>query len=250
MLLDDDFNQYERDYIKRIGGSDKTGSIYPGMIYTYAKAIREVKQKALDSSLDEWDYAILETIRRDDYSAPLKYGTLRTYEALLKLHCHGMIIRMERDLTFDEQERVQAWLDSAIFKQYKARLKRIMTKKVKARLKIISYILGLDDKFYMLELTDAGIDAARLKRAEIAAIYDTMCKQYARDSTMFHKDAESYEKFLPTLLIMGFMGASTGAVLAASSSQYSVLVSEAGYAHVDLFGSNGDFDAGGFEFGG
>ena len=106
-----------------------------------------MKQAALDSPLDEWDHAVLEAVRRDDYSAPLRFGTVRTSEALLKLYCHGMIRRMEREPTFDEQERVQAWMDSAAFKQYADRLKRMMTGDVRgpiadnilARITLASY---------------------------------------------------------------------------------------------------------------
>ena len=212
-----------------------------------------MKQAALDSPLDEWDYAVLETVRRDDYSAPLKFGTVRTSEALLKLYCHGMIRRMEREPTFDEQERVQAWMDSAAFKQYADRLKRMMTGKVKARLEMISRILGVDGKSDMLELTDAGSEAVNAKRAEMAAIYEDMDKRHAADGAKFYKDAQSYERFLPTLLAMGFAGAATGAVLASAGAQYSGRGNYAGGpgdTSMDNLDVCGDFDAGEFGLGG
>ena len=199
-LLDDDFKRYEHDYLIRTAAGEAGPQAHTNA-EKYAKAIDDMKQAALDSPLDEWDYAVREAVRRDDYSAPLKFGTVRTSEALLKLYCHGMIRRMEREPTFDELERIQAWMDLAAFKQYADRLKRIMTGKVKARLEMISRILGVDGKSDMLELTDTGSEAVNAKRAEMAAIYDDMNKRHAAGSAKFYKNAQSCERFMPGMHI-------------------------------------------------
>ena len=146
--------------------------------------------------------------------------------------------------TFDEMERTQAFLDSVAYKQYKDRLGRIMTKKVREQIALVLEILEVHEISDLLELTDKGKDVLRTKREEIAGLYETMNKQYVENRVNFYDAASSFEWALPMLITMGFTGPMMMYMLASSDAQYSNLVhSQMNWTY---FGADG-FDAGGFD---
>ena len=245
--MDGDFKDYEREYLERIneGITVHAESHEQRKARLHGEHLDDAKKAGTESKLDSWDYAVLDMIRRENLRAPMKFGTLRTCESLLKLHCHGLIRRLDRRPTFDEMERTQAFLDSAAYKQYEDRLKRIMTNEVAERLELISEILGTKRTTDLLDLTDKGKDALKTKRVEIVALYEKMSKQYVKNRTDFYEMASSFEWALPMLVTMGFAGPMMMYMLASSDAQYGSLV------HSHVYGSDfgADFDADGVDFG-
>ena len=203
-----DFEFYEREYLDRVvKGKPIPAESYKQLKARFRKELLESARKAAGrAELDSWDYAALEMIRRGDMRGPMKFGTVRTCESFLKLYCHGLVRRLDRKPTFDEMERIQAFLDSPAFKQYESRLKRIMTKYGEERLALVVEILGIKDISDLMDLTDKGKEALKAKRAKTAALYEKMAKQYSKNRTDFYKAAPSYEWVLPTMVAMGLPG--------------------------------------------
>ena len=245
--MDDDFERYEDDYLKRLADGESTST---KSYELHKECINAVRKTASETELDSWDYAVLEMIRREDLSGPLKFGTMRTYEVFLKLYCQGLIERLDRKPTFDELERIHAFLDSAAYKQYEKRLRRILTNDVKSRLDIIREITGAKDVFDLFDVTNHGTEILKVKRAEIISLYGKMSKQYANDRTNFYENASSYEWALPMMFVMGFTGSVMVSMMASSGAKYAGLgYGFNAYGDMGMLGGN-DFDVSGFDFGG
>ena len=250
--MDDNFKYYEHEYLKRLADGESTSFKSPEQqkIELHKEHLNAIRKTVSETKLDSWDYAVLEMIRREDLSGPLKFGTLRTSKAFLKLYCHGLIERLDREPTFDELERIHAFLDSAVYKQYEKRLKRIMTKDVKIRLDIIREITGARNAFDLFDVTNHGTEILKAKRAEIVVLYEKMSKQYANDKTNFYENTSLYEWALPMMFAMGFTGSVMVSMMALSGAQYAGLDYGINTFGDINMGGGGDFDASGFDFGG
>ena len=245
--MNNDFERYEDDYLKRLADGESASTKSHEL---HKECINAVRKTASETELDSWDYAVLEMIRREDLSGQLKFGTMRTYEALLKLYCHGLIERLDREPTFDELERIYAFLDSAVYKQYEKRLSRLMTKDVKIQLDTIHEITGVKDAFDLFDVTNYGTEILKVKRAEIISLYGKMSKQYVHNRTDFYENASLYEWALPMMFVMGFTGSVMVSMMASSGAQYAGLgYGFNAYGDMGMMGGN-DFDASGFDFGG
>ena len=249
--MDDEFERYEDGYLKRLAGGKPAlaASNEQRRAKLHEERLNAAKNTADKAKLDSWDYAVLEMVRRFDMAGPLKFGTVRTSEALLKLYRKGLIRRLDRGPTFDELERIHAFLDSDAYKRYAERLNRIMTNEVKERLGIIQEIIGAKNQTDLLDVTERGGHALKSKRAEIVTLYEKMDGQYNNDRASFYKNVPSYEWALPMLATMGFAGPVMGYMLASSDAQYAALdpkTLELG----DFDAGGGDFGASGFDFGG
>lgn len=157
-VLGEDFGQYERGYLEMVA---KGVRLDPGTpAEKAARARRErmeaARKAAAETDLDQWDYVAPELFMRDDMRIPMKVGTVRSNESFLKLFCHGLIARLDRPPTFDELERIQTFLDSAEFRQYKNRLNKLMTLEVKERLEPVAEIIGIHGERDMLDVTEEG----------------------------------------------------------------------------------------------
>ena len=233
--MDRDFEEYEREYLKRLA-MDKPApaeSYRQRAARLHEELVESAKKEARNTELGSWDYAILFMIRRGDLGAPMKTGTLRYHESLLRLHSHGLVTRLGRRLTFDETERLQAFIDSPAYRQYRDRLKRIMTVEVAGRIALVTEILGTGNAPYLMELTDAGTEALNAKRAEAAELYGKMAMQHTKDRTAFYKDMPSYEGMLPVFFAMGMTGPVMAAMLVSSDIQYNAY-DQPGIAEIDL----------------
>lgn len=206
--MDSDFDEYEREYLERRakGISPESGTLAENLAEMHRKRVEAARKSAAEAALDAWDYVVLEMVRRDDPRIPMKVGTARSAESLLRLFCHGLVAKLDRAPTFDELERIHAFLDSAEHKQYVARLNRLMTKEMRGRLEIVAEITGVCDKGDMWHMTDDGRRALQAKRSEVTALYDQMSKQYREDRAKFYENAESYAWALPIMVAMGFSG--------------------------------------------
>lgn len=239
MTLDDDFKRYEREYLQR-----HTTNIRPGTEeWRQRERIEAARKAATEAELDSWDYVVLEMIRREDPRIPMKIGTVRSFESFLKLFCHGLIAKLDRPATFDELERIHAFLDSAEYKQYKNRLRKLMTQEVEECLKTVVAITGVRNQEDMWDLTDEGRRALQTKRVEIIALHDRMTKQYRANRTDFYENAESYVWALP---LMVAMGVGTGVMMAymhsVADASYGMLYSVGRPEYADI-GYGADFGA-------
>ena len=205
MVLDQDFEKYEQEYLERYvgGGGQNSKSLAAKAVRERRERMDAAKKTAAGAGLDSWDYVALEMIRREDLRISIKLGTMRSAESRLKLFCHGLITKRERDPTFDELERIQAFTDSVEYKQYKDRLKRLMTLEVRERLRLIDEITGT---VYMWDLTDKGRRELRAKYAEMVALHNQLTKKYENDKAGFYEEVESLDWALPMMVVMGLSG--------------------------------------------
>ena len=243
MPPDCDFEEYEQEYLKRMGLETEGEG-----------AVARLRREASESPLDPWDYAVLEMVRRDDLAIPLKLGTMRAAKSFLKLHCHGMICKPDRKPAFDEMERIQAFLDSAVFDSYKSNLKKIMTREAAAFFQMVAKITGVNDTTDMCKLTPKGQKALAEERARAAKVCEEINRQYRLDSADFYERASEHESHLPLMVIMGLVSGSMLAHMqAASDAQYGILADMAvGNVHFEgACGLSGFGDSGfgpSFEF--
>lgn len=243
--MDDNFQQYEREYLERRDMDSKPDT--KTKEGRQRKRIEAARKAATEADLDSWDYVVLEMLRREDPRIPMKIGTMRSTESFLKLFCHGLIAKLDRPATFDELERIQAFLDSAEYKQYEDRLNKLMTREVEERLKMVAEITGVHSQKDLLDLTDKGRRALPAKRAEIIALHDRMVRQYRANRTDFYKDAESYVWALPMMVVMGL---GTGTMMAYLHSVAGVscsMLDGIGRLEYADMGYDVDFDTG-FDF--
>lgn len=235
----DDFDAYERDYLERCsrGLTIKARA--------HIERVEAVRKAATKADLEPWDYAILYMIKREDPRIAIKAGTVRSSESILKLYCHGLIAKMDRPATFDELERLQMFLDSAEYKQYQNRLRRLMTTEVAERLKIISEITGTYNEKDMLDITDEGDHTISAKRAEIITLYEQIHTQYHNNKAEFYRDVQSYMWALPMMIVMGI---GHGAILSHMHSMSDIPYTiHDGASQMD-FGGVGEMDfASGYE---
>lgn len=236
--MGNDFDEYEREYLKRHarGLEIKSETLEEGKIRVFRERVEAARDAATKADLDVWDYVVMEMLRREDPRISIKVGTVRSSESILKLFCHRLITKLNRAPTFDELERIQMFLDSAEHKQYERRLRKLMTKEVAERLKIIIEITGIHNQKEMWDITDEGKNALQAKHAEIITLYEKMDKQYRNNKADFYRDAESYMWALPMMVVLGI---GTGAMMA-----YMHSISNVPYMMFDGADSLGFTDAG------
>ena len=230
------FERYEREYLARRGVDELTPEER-----RWVARVEAARKAATEAALDPWDYVVLEMARRGNPRISMKVGTMRAAESFLKLFCHGMIAKLDRPPTFDELERLQAFLDSAEYRQYKDRLRKLMTEEVKGRLKVVSEITGVRGPEDMWDLTDKGRGAPRTKRAEIIALHDRMDKQYRADRTAFYKDVESYVWALPMMAVMGIGAGAMMAYVHSVAGASHVMLDSVGHLECADIGHGVDF---------
>lgn len=235
-----DFEQYEREYLERRAKGIKpdAGTLAEEAARLRRERMESAKKAATEAALDSWDYVVLEMLRREDPRIPMKVGTVRSAESFLKLFCHGLTAKLDRPPTFDELERIHAFLDSTEYKQYENRLKKLMTKEVGWRLGLIAEITGVRGAEDLWDLTGEGRSALQAKRAEIIALHDRMVEQYRTNKADFYENVLSYAWALPMMVLMGL---GTGAMMA-----YVHSVADASYG---MLGDAGHMDHGGMDFG-
>ena len=230
--------QYESDYLRRID------SLPVDQNQKLQTKIESVK----NSPLNNWDYAVLECIFREDFYGTIKLGTIQFTESTLKLYHNGMIRKLDRELTFDERERLQRWLDSPMFKSYSSNLSKVMTEDAKEFIEEVLSLTGckvmsgwkklkasvnmsaddFDDSF---ELTEKGHTVLRKERKKMTRLYSEMKKQYATDPELFYDKQSEYEIYVPMMLVMGMHGflLSSLAGAAAYDSGFSDGMMQAGF---------------------
>ncbi|MCY4491297.1 MAG: hypothetical protein OXC46_07525 [Thaumarchaeota archaeon] len=261
--MDEVFKQYEHDYVQRIlSGQNRDIKNVETLEAPQERLQKEMVRKVSEVSLDSWDYAMLERIRRDDMTMEMKFGIMRTAESLLKLYCHGMVRVLDYKPTFDELVRMQEFLDSPIYKQYQSRVEKFMTEEVREHLDMVYGILGIKPKFTFWEkikgldakminhtfaLTGRGRESLSAKRVEALETYKKLNVQYLKNRSEFYnsmEDASPVMMVLPLMFAMGLSGAMMGHAASLAGTEYTVLYE--GYGELNL-GYGSGFDGSGFE---
>ena len=121
-----DLEEYEKEYLKRHENQKKEN----GKGQTIKKAEEEKKEKTevskLLKTLDYADYTMLESQRTSNVLSCLHLGFEKILEAEKKLFRCGLTEKLKRKLTFSEKEKLERQKDTPQFKQYQARIQRIM----------------------------------------------------------------------------------------------------------------------------
>ena len=99
-----------------------------GWLTADAERQQDMLNQARAAALEPWDFAALEMMRREDMAAPMKVGTMRFTRSMLRLYAHGLVAKLDREPTFDERERINAFRKSPRFKSYAGNVKDTATK--------------------------------------------------------------------------------------------------------------------------
>ena len=180
----------------------------------------EVINTAKNSKLDIFDYAILDMMNRDDYCFSFRFGMLKTCESMLKLYCHGMIEKLDRNPTFEEMEKIAAFIGSHASLQYEKMLEGIMTEEVENRIKLIFGVIEIENPTDMMNITENGTLAVYEKRMEMLDLYENMKSQYESSKKEFTKHISEYEKYMPMLMLMGLQGEMIHYMVFSSNHKY------------------------------
>ena len=119
-----------------------------------------LRKKYTQAELTKDDSLILEMLQRGDWFALFGMGTMRVTMAMLRLHCHGMIRMADRaKLPFDERQRVQALLDSQLYRGYVSTMSRVVDGSDKRFFEAADNIMGIDHGDilpYTVSITEDG----------------------------------------------------------------------------------------------
>ena len=85
--------------------------------------------------MNNTDYTLLECQRRENLLLSMHIGMIEQLDSIEKLFRCGLIKRFDRKPTFSEKEKVEKQKDTPRYKQYVARIQRIMDSELKQRIK-------------------------------------------------------------------------------------------------------------------
>ena len=174
MGSDKELEEYERDYLKRLeeakNSSDKD----------YAEKSEKESQivNELLATLSAKDYFMLESMKKDDLYAMLKFGTIETMEIFEKLYRCKLIKKLDRKLSFTEKEKMEKFKDSVAYKQHEARLKRIMDDELIQRTREHMVKMGMESPDGYCEPTEFGKETLEKKREELKPKWEELQSLY------------------------------------------------------------------------
>ena len=206
-MTNKDLEEYEKEYLEKLEKKKEPSE--------EEKIEKEREFSKEIENLNTADYTLLEAERRENLLLSLNVGLMEGLDSTEKLYHLGLIKKLDRKLTFSEKEKLERQKDTPQFKQYVARLQRIMDSEAEQRIREYQANLGLrkvDDPF---ELTEKGKQILEKKRKELEIIWKEMNSAYdSKDKQLFQKKVESNKSFFPLFLIMGFTnGAMMGAMM-------------------------------------
>ncbi len=219
-------------------------------------AVKEKNEKEIRDMIenfDLWDYVVLEAIRRENFMASIKIGTMRYLTAAEKLHYCGMI-KWRHDLDIDEREKLQEFYDSVQYKAYKDRLEKV-TKygefvDINSRMKELTH----GKKYSKPHLTPLGLEHLQQQREKTKVAWLKLKEMRDKgDMEAFAEQSKQDLLMMPMFLLFGF---ANGALLSA-------MMLDAGINDVPFSGEIGTInmapsydsydygmDGGGIDFGG
>lgn len=186
-----------------------------GRLTIDAERQQDMLNQARTATLEPWDFAVLEMIRREDMAVPMKVGTMRFTRSMLHLYAHGLVAELDREPTFDERERLNAFLKSPRFKAYADNVKDTATKYDRRYFEDVASIMQEKDIHAMWDLTDAGVSALETERQKAIAEYAKLQDRYKNDPVGFY-NSRGNETYMPLMLAMGMSGPMIGYIAASN----------------------------------
>ena len=216
----------------------------------------EEKSKEIEN-MNNTDYTLLECQRSENILLSLHIGMIEQLDSIEKLFRCGLIKRFDRNPTFSEKEKVEKQKDTPRYKQYVARIQRIMDSELKQRIKDYQTKLGLKKPDDWLDLTEKGKEVVAKKRKELESVWAELKSSYDKgNKQVFRKTLDQNKSMFPLFMVMGFAnGAMMGSMLGMNHMIMADFMAEVDYAYDAGYADNsggalpaegGDFgDAGG-----
>ena len=175
-----------------------------------------------EESLTPKDYALLDSIKRENLKFSLKLGIIEGLEMNLKLMRAGLIEKLNREATLDEKEKMQAFIDSPAQQKRLTRIQKLASKEDIKKIKEIADELGAKSDFDLVDLTDKGKKVLEEKRKEIEQEWKELELCYEQeDKTKFREKVNQWGNHLFLFLIMGFAnGAMMGTMMNKMDTNY------------------------------
>jgi len=206
-----DLEEYEKDYLKRIAKTDEEKEAEDKK----DKQIEKKEVSKLIKSLDHADYTLLESERTSNILLNLQLGFEKVLDSWKKLYRCGLVKKLERKLTFSEKEKLERQKDTPQFKQYQARIQRIMDSEMKEKLRDYMTQLGLKTGDEPFELTEEGKKVLAKKRKELESVWAELKSSYDKgNKQVFREKLDQNKSMFPLFMVMGITnGAMMGAMM-------------------------------------
>ena len=207
--------EYEKEYLKRHENQKKEND--KGQ--TIKKAEGEKKEKKevskLLKNLDHADYTLLESQRTTNILLNFQLGFEKVLDSWKKLYRCGLVKKLERKLTFSEKEKLERQKDTPQFKQYAARIQRIMDSEMQEKLRDYMTQLGLKTGDEPFELTEEGKKILAKKRKELESVWAELKSSYDKgNKQVFREKLDQNKSMFPLFMVMGLVnGAMMGAMM-------------------------------------
>ena len=242
-----DLEEYEKEYLEKLEKKKEPSE--------EEKIEKEMEFSKEIENLNIVDYTLLESQHRGNLLLCLHHGFMEMLDSGEKLYRLGLMKKADRKLTFSEKEKFERQKDTPQFKQYAARIQRIMDSETEQRIREYQANLGLRNLDDPMDVTDKGKQILEMKRKELEIIWKEMNSAYdGKDKQLFQKKVESNKSFFPLFLIMGFTnGAMMGAMMGNMGMNSEMYMQDMDMAYDQGYGdaggalpAEGDFgDAGG-----
>ena len=206
-----DLEEYEKEYLKRYENQKKENSV--------TKTEEEKKEKKevskLLKNLDHADYTLLESQRTTNILLNFQLGFEKVLDSWKKLYRCGLVKKLERKLTFSEKEKLERQKDTPQFKQYAARIQRIMDSEMQEKLRDYMTQLGLKTGDEPFELTEEGKKILAKKRKELESVWAELKSSYDKgNKQVFREKLDQNKSMFPLFMVMGLVnGAMMGAMM-------------------------------------
>ena len=166
-------------------------------------------------NLDHTDYTLLEGQRTTNLLSGLHIGFEKMLDSSQKLFRCGLVQKLKRKLTFSEKEKLERQKDTPQFKQYQARIQRIMDSEMKEKLRDYMTQLGLKTGDEPFELTEEGKKILAKKRKELESVWAELKSSYDKgNKQVFRKTLDQNKSMFPLFMVMGLVnGAMMGAMM-------------------------------------
>ena len=175
-----------------------------------------------DEPLTPKDYAGLEAQRRGDVTFSMKLGAIEGLEMSVKFKRAGLVEKLDVDMTLDEKEKMQKFIDSPAQQKRLATIQKLASKEDIKRIKELVDEAGVKIDFDLSDLTDKGKKVLEEKRKEIEQEWKELELCYEQeDKTKFREKVNQWGNHLFVFLIMGFAnGAMMGHMMNKMDTNY------------------------------
>ena len=177
--------------------------------------ITEEEKSKLIKNLDHADYTLLESERTSNILSILHLGFEKMIDSSQKLLRCGLVKKLERKLTFSEKEKLERQKDTPQFKQYQARIQRIMDSEMKEKLRDYMQQMGMKTGDEPFELTEEGKKILAKKRKELESVWAELKSSYDKgNKQVFREKLDQNKSMFPLFMVMGLVnGAMMGAMM-------------------------------------